>query len=932
MVFNSAFMLADNMCMRKRKLNNVKVKALDKPEFLRTRVTRKAVEKYKYENASRTEVNEFIKASMANVPAASELTRELQTEEVLTIVNKYLDADGRRSSKMTKKSFNFSGVTIEAKPDFVYKTTDPETNKTTIELILFTTGKQKYTAGSRGNVKNNSLWKNMPGLGMLLYGISLLPNGCGTLKIVSDALKTDKDKNGDFSRSWAEAVRSTSSTKGDNRAWILVDVKNGVPEKTEILDAYKETLNWWLKGEEPEHCSVDTCNKCEFTELCHYNHRPVAKNQNEVKKMVLSDLSVSKEQQRIVDFNEGICVSNAGAGSGKSHSIAIRVAKLLRSGAKPEDIAIISFSRAAVSVLVDRIGKIVKDAYGLPIDVKKIKIASFNSMGQEIIDRYYEDLGFTEKPILADDIEQYDICLQAIDWDNEIEGLDYKNPHMEMNSSVIGAAKYLYRQIKLIRDNGLSKEQYMEWYCLEQHTRDAKVTTVEGLEKLWDTAERFAQLMKANHYIDYSDQNNLVKKLMNIDQEYVTSLFDYSHIIVDEFQDSNDYQIQFLRYMIETTKFKSLLVVGDDSQSIFGFRGTSPENIVHFEEKIGEPVTYYPLTTNYRSTGEIVKASDNYIKQNKKRLVKEMKSGKGPSGEKPSFVAFDNKTDERTYIVKWIKQLIESGKAKPEEIAVISSKRSTLAGISRLLSESNILSQYDMGERILDDSRVKAALGFLEFMSDIDATKGLLEYLNEKNNNTIFSMDENTIMSLIDQTKAQITSVYEPLSSEEKKDFLLQHLKALDDGTDKIYSDFVTSIERKTLYSASDIVSYGLKMKLYDFNNTGEKEGEYEAISLVTAHSSKGKEWKYVFGSLSDFDNANIHYSQDEIEEKRRLIYVLMTRAKEHLILTCTEMLSTKKSEETSIYNRFFREIERGLKDDYDFIYHPTLLLKKTIA
>ena len=236
-----------------------------------------------------------------------------------------------------------------------------------------------------------------------------------------------------------------------------------------------------------------------------------------------------------------------------------------------------------------------------------------------------------------------------------------------------------------------------------------------------------------------------------------------------------------------------------------------------------------------------------------------------------------------------------------------------------------------MGERILDDSRVKAALGFLEFMSDIDATKGLLEYLNEKNNNTIFSMDGNTIMSLIDQTKAQITSVYEPLSSEEKKDFLLQHLKALDDGTDKIYSDFVTSIERKTLYSASDIVSYGLKMKLYDFNNTGEKEGEYSAVSLVTAHSSKGKEWKYVFGSLSDFDEININYTQDEIEEKRRLIYVLMTRAKDYLTLTCMETLSSKKSEITTVYNRFFREFEE-LKEDYDFNYHPTLLLKKITA
>lgn len=928
MEFNSAAMLADNMCKRKRTFSKVKVKALDKPEFLRTRVTRKAVEKYKYENASRTEVNEFIKDSMQNVSAVSELTRKLQTDEVLAIVNKYLDADSRRTVKMPKKRFTFSGTTIEARPDFVYKTTNSKTNQTTIELVLFTTGKQKFTTSSRGNVKNVSLWKNMPGLGMILYGISLLPNGTGTLKIVSDALKTDKDKNGDYSNPWKEAVRPTSSTKGDNRVWLQVDIINGTPVDSGLMDAYKETLDWWMNGEEPEKCSADTCSKCEFTELCHYNHRPVAKDQKEIKKMVLSGLSVSTEQQRIVDFKEGICVSNAGAGSGKSHSISIRIAKLLRNGAKPEDIAIISFSRAAVSVLVDRIGKIVRDAYGIPVDVKKIKIASFNSMGQEIIDRYYTDLGFSEKPILADDIEQYDICLQAIDWDNEIEELDYKNPHMEMNRTVIGAAKYIFRQIKAIRDNGFTKEGFKEWAYTEKNN---KVKDNEGLEKIWDTAERFSQLMKNKNYIDYSDQNNLVKKLMNIDQEYVTSLFDYSHIIVDEFQDSNDYQIQFLRYMIETTKFKSLLVVGDDSQSIFGFRGTSPENIVNFEEKIGEPVVFYPLTTNYRSTGEIVEASDNYIKQNKKRLIKEMKSGKGRSGVKPSFIAFDNKSDERNFIVKQVKQLIDSGEAKPEEIAIISSKRSTLNGISKLLSESNILSQYDMGERILDDSRVKAALGFLEFMSDIDATKGLLEYLNEKNNNTIFSMDGNTIMSLIDQTKAQITSVYEPLSSEEKKDFLLQHLKALDDGTDKIYSDFVTSIERKTLYSASDIVSYGLKMKLYDFNNTGEKEGEYSAVSLVTAHSSKGKEWKYVFGSLSDFDEININYTQDEIEEKRRLIYVLMTRAKDYLTLTCMETLSSKKSETTTVYNRFFREFEE-LKEDYDFNYHPSLLLKKITA
>lgn len=915
MIFKSSTMLADNMCKRKRKLSQINVQALDKPEFLRTRITRKAVEKYKYENISRAEVDNFIKTEMQSVKAASELTRKLQTEEVQTIVNRYLDYDNRRSTVPSKRVFIFQGIQISARPDFIYRDVEEKSNLPIVEVVLFTTGKQKYVSSSRGNVKNNSLWKNMPGFGMYLYGKSLLPNETGIVRIVSDALKTDKDTKGDYSKSWSTASSSTKSTKGDNRAWIEIRVDAGAAIDPYVVPGYEETLKWWLSGEEPEKCSVDTCSKCNYMELCHYNHRPVAKDQQEITKAVLSDLSVSAEQQRLIDFDEGVCVSNAGAGSGKSHSIAIRIAKLLRSGVDPSDIVVISFSRAAISVLLNRVEKIVKGVYNLPVNVTRIKIASFNSLGQEMIDRYYTDLGFSSKPILADYIEQYDICLKAMDWDNEIPELDYKNPHMEMNRNVIGAAKYIFHHIQAIRCNDFSEAQYYEWVLAQ---RDGKITNQESMKKIWETAIRFGNLMQEKNYIDYSDQTNLVRYLMNTDQEYVTSLFSFSHIIVDEFQDSNDFQILFLRYMMETSKFKSLLVVGDDSQSIFRFRGTSPEGIIDFEDKIGETVVQYPLTVNYRSTGEIVQASDDYIKLNKKRLVKNMKSGKGLSKEKPKLIGFTDKVSERKYIVNQIKNLILSGKAKPEEIAVISSKRSTLNGISKLLSEENILSQYDMGERILDDSRVKAGLGYLEFISDTNATKGLLEYLNEISGNQFLSMKPDDIVVLIEQERTKFETEFDPLSLDEKKEYILEKLRALDDGTDKIYSDFLKQIERKDYYSAVDIVNYGLKMKLYDFNNTGEKEGEFAAISLVTAHSSKGKEWKYVFGSISDFDDINIRYTDDELEEKRRLLYVLMTRAKEHLTLTCTETLSSKKSEETCVYNRFFRELE-SIKYDFDF-------------
>jgi superfamily I DNA/RNA helicase len=675
-------------------------------------------------------------------------------------------------------------------------------------------------------------------------------------------------------------------------------------DNTLLFKDYGETFDKFLAG--TDGCkSKETCKKeCKFYELCNYNHQPVAKNEAVVEKKAAVEPALNREQQEVVDFRKGICCVDAGPGSGKTQCMAYRIARLLVEETKPEEILVMSFSKAAVKVITDRVKFFVWDVYGMfNIDTSRIKVATFNSLGNELIEKFYKELGYTEIPELIDEVEMFNLVKDSIDFTNPVEGFDYKNYKMKsMNRNMPGGVvAAITREIEGIRSDNLSKETYFD--TVNCYSNEQK-------EYIWETNERYSQKMVENNLIDYSDQQYQVLRLIDeINPDAITDTYNYKNIIVDEFQDSNDFQMVFISELINTAKFESLMVVGDDAQAIYGFRGTTPDNIINFEDKLNTfvPVTEFTLGRNYRSTEEIVELGNEVLSHNKTKIQKVLTSHRGKSGNKPVFKGFEKSKDEISYICDNIEKLISDGVSK-NEIAVICATKAALKTVSKELSARGILSQYDMGERLLDNSRVRAAIGFCNFVTDTNGTRGLLEYLNEVYNDRLFEVfTPEKVQQLLDRAKEDFINNYLPLTLDEKKDYLLKALLLLDDGTDAIYTDFVERVKNKGKLNVFQILNYIRDFYELDINATAEKSGKYDAVALVTAHSSKGKEWEHCFVSLTNFDNVPAR-TLEEREEKRRLIFVAYTRAKTGL--TVTSLRNKEKEGDYIPVNPWYAEMK----------------------
>lgn len=935
----------------KAKAYGVKVDNITLETFKRTTVTREAIKLYKYDaSITMDDVDKFIDSKFDLITFPNDYVKELNKAEVVTLVHKYLEADPRKAYPCGTVEFEFGGKTLSYKPMFVYyseeKVLTPKKKKglikvPVVEVVTMTTGQQKYTTGSNyGSGKETvSLHHNLDGLGLLMAGKSLLNGKAGIVRCCADSLKTSYDKNGDYSRKWMVAEKDNNGTKSkNNRNWFevffsekgkIIPLRRAMTynagrattyragiygdyskdsclgyDNSKLMGQYKETLENFLKG--TECCtSKETCKKnCNFYELCHYNHQPVAKDEEIVEKKQAVEPSLNKEQAEVCAFREGICVVDAGPGSGKTQCMAYRIARLLMEGVKPEEILVMSFSKSAVKVITDRVKFFVHDVYGMyNINTSNIKVATFNSLGNELIQKYYKELGYSEVPELIDEVEMFNLVKESIDFNNPVDGFDYKNYKMKsMNRNMLGGVvAEVTSQIEVIRQDGLTKEAYFE---------KAVGYTDEQKQYIWETNEKYSEKMISRNLIDYSDQQYQVLRLIDfINPSAITDTYRYKQIIVDEFQDSNDFQMIFISELMNTTSFTGLMVVGDDAQAIYGFRGTTPDNIIHFEDKIHSfiKVKDYTLGRNYRSTEEIVELGNEVLSHNITKIQKVLTSHMGKSGKKPIFKSFEKSKDEVNYICDGIEKLIADGVEK-DQIAVICATKSALKTISKELSDRGVLSQYDMGERLLDNSRVRASIGFCNFVTDPNGTRGLLEYINEVYNNTLFDkFSSDRVQKLIDTAKEDFINNYIPLNMEEKKEYVMNALTLLDDGTDAIYTSFLERVKAKSKLNIFEVLNYVRDFYELDINATAEKDAKYDAVALVTAHSSKGKEWEHCFVSLSQFDNVPPK-TLEEKEEKRRLIFVAYTRAK--FGLTVTTLRNKEKEGEYTPVNPWYKEMK----------------------
>ncbi len=381
------------------------------------------------------------------------------------------------------------------------------------------------------------------------------------------------------------------------------------------------------------------------------------------------------------------------------------------------------------------------------------------------------------------------------------------------------------------------------------------------------------------------------------------------HVIVDEFQDSNEGQMDFIKTIIDTPNFESLMVVGDDSQAIFGFRDTSPKYIIDFYDILKRKGQDFYLLENHRSTPEIIDFANKLNDLNTCKVAKSLIATR-PHGMKPVARGFFNREQEYEYIKDSIEKKIKNG-TKPEDIAFIASTKNELLKMASILTEAGIPSVLLNPEPLMENSKVLAAIDMIKFINNPTLTECEMNWLNCLNRNMLLTKSDKEIQTYLAQAKAQI-EILKNYPEKQKMETICQMLEALDED-DEVYENFVDTLKGKN--TVKKLVQYCMDFELYGAECAYKRQSDYPGVVLTTAHSSKGLEWPIVYNSITKYDSPEIRKKKPLLEEKRRLLFVSSTRARDELYITGEYVAYGAKDDRT--YNKFLIEAYQILGQDF---------------
>ena len=224
--------------------------------------------------------------------------------------------------------------------------------------------------------------------------------------------------------------------------------------------------------------------------------------------------------------------------------------------------------------------------------------------------RNFKKFGFTEPPKLIEKVEKYDIIFELLENNDKLEGYDYRNPVMDFRYSkgVVVKLANVFDYIKAY--NAITPDKLID-----------KVEESE-IEKVLDMYKQYNEILKQKNLMEYQDQINLIVQLVENGDE-ILQQYNYKHVIVDEFQDTDAMQLDLVLFLSNQPAFESLMVVGDDAQSIFGFRNTSQENILNFHLMFNE-VKDIEIVENFRSTPEIIALANALNEYNNNKTDKNL--------------------------------------------------------------------------------------------------------------------------------------------------------------------------------------------------------------------------------------------------------------------------------------------------------------------
>lgn len=629
-----------------------------------------------------------------------------------------------------------------------------------------------------------------------------------------------------------------------------------------------------LNGTAPHKCG--DCASCPYMNLCSdaVKEAPLAIIPPQPK--ASGTVKFTLAQQEMIEANNGVFRVLAGAGSGKTTCIANRICKLIED-THPKKILLITYTTKGVEEMREKIQYWMNENGQTQYNIDDFNVFTFNGFGYEIIKQHYQDFGFTEEPRLIEKQEEMQLIQELLDKNPEIPGYDYANPLMNFHQFYMplesgrGVCVCMSEYFKILKSS----------YCMipEDVAYVLKVKLDVAI-RVFDLFSQYQDILAQRNLVDYQDQIAMCYYFYNSDENL--KKYGFEHVIVDEYQDSNQDQINLLYRLNQYPYIESLMVVGDDSQAIFEFRGANSDGIINFHKYFD--ATDINLCENFRSTKEICHIANHVNGVNLKKVPKTLVSAR--SGRDVELFGAATETVFMDKVVEDIK----NNSLDYTDVAIISRNRRELLAFKDRLDAEGIPSIIAASELLIEHPDTKIVIDFFRFLVDTNQSLYFAEFLKLFDPEE-FSRNLHNFCNWFNGKKKEFLDAYFKLHTDsDKVDFVFTMLDDIAIESRAINS-LMKLLRSKGMHSINSISRFLDNMLLYQADYQIEKlEVPVNAVTITTAHSSKGKEWKHCYLYLNKFRYPNTYDYQtqknlDEVEAERRLLFVAITRAKETLTI-----------------------------------------------
>ncbi len=646
---------------------------------------------------------------------------------------------------------------------------------------------------------------------------------------------------------------------------------------------------------------------------------------------LLNDLNES--QRKAVEYIDGPSLVIAGAGSGKTRVLTYKIAYLLQQGVKPWSIMALTFTNKAAREMKERIGKLVGQELA-----QHLYMGTFHSIFSRILRAEAQHIGFTNNFTIYDESDSRSLIKTIV----KEMGLDEK----------VYKPASVHSRISMAKNNLMSAENYARDKELYQADQRAK------MPRLGEIFITYVQRCQQANAMDFDDLLTLTFKLFQEHEDIRKKYADrFDFLLVDEYQDTNHAQ---MRIVMQLCKEKErVCAVGDDSQSIYSFRGANIDNILSFQSRFKE-AKLFKLEQNYRSTQSIVEAANSLIKHNSNQIPKNVYS-KNDKGESLIYKPAYSDKEEALIVCREIKRIKRQDDCQYSDFAILYRTNAQSRSFEEEFRKQGIPYRIYGGLSFFQRKEIKDVIAYFRLVAnpdDEEAFKRIINYPARGIGNTtlakiatcaldnhvsfwqVISSPEHYGLGVNKGTLAKLESfrlmisgfveksaslnafdlgdtivkesgisadIYKSGSRDPKDLARQENLEELLGGMQSFVEECREEGREQEAYLTDYLQGVAL---LTDLDSKGDDDEP--RVSLMTVHASKGLEFPTVFvvGLEENIFPSAIVSTLRELEEERRLLYVAITRAEKHCVLTSAKNRFRYGKMEFGNPSRFIKEID----------------------